>query len=42
MCVIRLNFINEKFAKIIYQILKIESQHLTKPKPIQKFDSKAV
>lgn len=30
----RYGFINEKFAEIIYQMLKIEPLCLTKPKPI--------
>lgn len=31
---IRFNFINEKFARIIYKELEIQPQYLTKSKPI--------
>lgn len=41
-CATRYNFIDEKFAEIIYQILEIKPQHLTKPKLIQGFDIRAI
>lgn len=40
-CATRYSFIDEKFVKIIYQVLKIASQHLINPKQIQKFDGRA-
>ncbi len=40
-CAIRYDFIDEKFAEIVCQILEIEPQHLMKPKPIQGFDGRA-
>ncbi len=33
-CVIAYGFIDEKFAEIVCQMLEIEPQRLTKPKPI--------
>ena len=39
-CATGFNFIDEKFAEIIYEKLEIQSQRLTKPKPIQGFDDK--
>ena len=40
-CATGYGFIDEKFAEIVYQMLKIKPQRLTKPKPIQKFDGRA-
>ncbi len=40
-CATGYGFIDEKFAKIVCQILEIEPQCLTKPKPIQEFDGRA-
>ena len=37
----RFSFINKKFVKIVCKKLEIQSQHLTKPKPIQGFDGRA-
>lgn len=41
-CAIRYGFINEKVVKIIYQTPEMETQRLTKPKPIQRFDNRVV
>ena len=40
-CVTGFGFIDEKFAEIVCERLEIQSQHLTKPKPIQGFDGRA-
>ena len=40
-CATRYGFIDEKFAEMVCQTLEIESQCLTKPKPIQRFDGRA-
>ena len=40
-CATGYGFINEKFAEIVCQTLKIEPQRLTKSKPIQRFDGRA-
>ncbi len=40
-CATRYGFIDEEFAKTVYQILVIEPQHLIKPKQIQGFDGRA-
>ena len=36
------DFINKKFAEIVCKKLEIQSQHLIKPKPIQRFDSRVI
>ena len=41
-CTIRFSFIDEKFAEIVCERLEIQFQRLTKPKPIQGFDDKAI
>ena len=40
-CVTRYCFIDEKFAKIVWQFLEIKPQRLIKPKQIQGFDARA-
>ena len=40
-CATGFGFIDEKFAEIVCKKLEIQSQHLTKLKPIQGFDGRA-
>ena len=39
-CATRYGFIDKKFTEIVCQMLEIELERLTKPKPIQGFDGK--
>ena len=40
-CAIKYDFIDEKFAETVCQVLEIESQYLIKSKQIQEFDGRA-
>ena len=40
-CATRFGFIDEKFIEIVCKKLKVQSQLITKLKPIQGFDNKA-